>query len=365
MNMKKKFKLGLLWLARGLGLFWLARRLTRHGIVIIGWHAVSMTDEHQRFPELFIAPETLRCRLRYLQQHFEIISLDEALTQYERGAIRPGQAVLTFDDGYYNFAHQAAPILRQFQATATVYLLSSHMVNQEPFHAPLIKDMVSLAPLTNGCGDAQDVRFPGIQTPQALQTEADRKALAGAAQRHLSTLPMEARTAYTRQLAESLGLDFEALSRQQVWRSLNCDEVRRLAEDGFGMQLHGHHHLNVVDFADRALNDVTTCRKLVEAASGRAAQHFCYPSGFWTREAWQMLQAAGMRSATTTRQGPNFITTPPFALRRVLDGEEQSQIEFEFGVSSLRWLIHTFFHPERRHSPSEKRARYHEDGVLF
>ncbi len=363
MGMKKKFKLGLLWLAKHLGLFWLARRMTRHGIVIIGWHAVSMTDEHQRFPGLFIAPETLKRRLHYLKTHFEIISLDEAMTQYERGAIRPGQAVLTFDDGYYNFAHQAAPILREFEATATVYLLSSHMVSQEPFHAPLIKDMVSMAPAAELC--CQDDALPGLSTPQALRTEADRDVLTGAALRHLSTLPMDERTAYAQQLAEALGLDFGAVSRQQVWRSLNCDEVRSLAEDGFGMQLHGHHHLNVVDFADRALEDVATCRELVEAASGRAAQHFCYPSGFWHREAWPMLQAAGMRSATTTRQGPNFMTTPPFALRRVLDGEEQSQLEFEFCVSSLRWLIHTLFHPERRHSPSEKRARYHEDGILF
>lgn len=363
MSMKKKFKLGLLWLARHLGLFWLGRRLTRHGIVIIGWHAVSMTDEHQRFPGLFIAPETLKRRLRYLKTHFEIISLDEAMTQHERGAIRPGQAVLTFDDGYYNFAHQAAPILREFEATATVYLLSSHMVSQEPFHAPLIKDMVSVAPPIDS-GDAGRT-LPGIEAPQAWRTEAEREALTGAALRHLSSLPMEQRTAYTRELAEALGLDFEAFCRQQVWRSLSCDEVRSLAEDGFSMQLHGHHHLNVVDFANRALDDVATCRELVETASDRAALHFCYPSGFWNQEAWQMLKAAGIRSATTTRQGPNFITTPPYALRRVLDGEDQSQLEFEFCISSLRWLIYTLLHPERRYSPSEKLARYHEDGVLF
>ncbi|PON17914.1 hypothetical protein C2W62_10760 [Candidatus Entotheonella serta] len=100
---------------------------------------------------LFIAPETLRRRLRYLKRHFEIISLDEAMEQYERGAIRPGQAVLTFDDGYFNFAHQAVPIVRDFGATATVYLLSSHMVSQEPFHAPLVKDIVAMAPSTDSC----------------------------------------------------------------------------------------------------------------------------------------------------------------------------------------------------------------------
>ena len=237
-----------------------------------------MTDEHQRFPGLFITPETLQRRLRYLKTHFEIISLDEAMAQYERGAIRPRQVVLTFDDGYYNLPTKAVPILRQFGATATVYLLSSHMVSQDPFHAPLIKDMMFMAPTTDIGGQGRDL--PGIATPHRLQTEADREALTGAALRHLSTLPLDQRTAYIQELAEALGLDFEAVSRQQVWRSLNCDEVRRLAEDGFGMQLHGHHHLNVVDFADRALEDVATCRELVETASGRAAQHFCYRAGF-------------------------------------------------------------------------------------
>ena len=358
--MKKKIKLVLLWSARRIGLFYLARKLIRHSIVIIGWHGVSISDEHKRFPTLFIKPETLWKRLTYLKKHYEIISLEEAVRQHDDGAIKPGQVVLTFDDGYYNFLSQAAPILRSFDATATVYMISNHMITGAPFHAPLIRDLVFLS-----SREQLSQAAPGIHTPHALCTSQDKASLIRSALQYMEPLSLEQRTGYARQLAGALEVDFDEIIEQKVWSALTCDEVRRLSDEGFSIQLHGHSHINVVDYPESVLEEVSTCKQLLENATGMEAKHFCYPTGLWNRASWETLRAVGIQSATTTRQGPNLRATPLLALRRVLDGEEQTQLEFEFSLSMLRWFLHVFRYPRRLHCPSEKLVRYTEDKTLF
>ena len=59
---------------------------------------------------------------------YKIISLAEACDGIFDGAsLPPRSAVLTFDDGYQNFADVAWPILRRHGLPATVYLVSAHM----------------------------------------------------------------------------------------------------------------------------------------------------------------------------------------------------------------------------------------------
>ena len=345
-----------------MGLFILARKLTQRGIKIVGFHGVSLTDEEERFTTLFISPETFRRRLAHLQKHFRIISLDEAVTQLASDSIQPNQMVLTFDDGYYNFAARAAPILREFNATATVYLVSHGMVSQEPTPPLIIRDII----LQTRC-DQFSCTVPGIEASQPLLTSKDKAKFTHLALNHLKTLPLSGvePIAYARHLAETLEVDFNELWDRRVWHCLNCDEVRGLSEEGFSMQVHGHLHRNVIDFPEVVEEEVSTCKSLVERATGKEARDYCYPGGLWNHQTWGALKRANIRSAVTTHYGPNFSKTPLLGLRRHLTGEDEAQLEFEFEMSGLRWLVHLLFHPSRLYEPSEKLQPYAESGKLF
>ena len=65
--------------ARLSGAVALGRVLTRRGFNIIGFHGVSLEDEHERFPTLFISPESFERRVRFLVKHYRVVSLQEAL----------------------------------------------------------------------------------------------------------------------------------------------------------------------------------------------------------------------------------------------------------------------------------------------
>ena len=77
-----------------MGLFQMARWITRRGFVVIGWHGVSMDDEHERIPAYFVSPTTLRRRLEHLQKLGRLEALDLTVTFItEAGARRLQEAL--------------------------------------------------------------------------------------------------------------------------------------------------------------------------------------------------------------------------------------------------------------------------------
>ena len=321
-----------------------------------------MEDEHKRFPSLFCSPETFRRRLEYIAKHFKVIDLDDAVTQMDQDRVAPGQVVLTFDDGYYNFVASAAPLLRQFEMTATIYVVSGNMCLGEPYHPLVLRDTILTTTLEKAV-----VSIPGLDQPQPLGSPEDRQRLKKGVLEHLWGLPCTgtARIDFCRRLAGELDVDFDGLIESRKWNSLTPTEACGLIRDGFSIELHSHTHRHVTDIADEVAEETRQCRELVERATGVEAVHYCYPSGYWEKRTWTALAEAGIRSATTVQSGPNFAKTPLLALRRLLDAEEQTQLEFEFELSNLRWLLHVLFHPAQRYEPPEIRLRYAKNGILF
>ena len=57
-----------------------------------------------------------------------------------RDFLRDHEVVLTFDDGFYNFLGRAVPLLEQYGATATVYVVSNDIETADPMFNLLLRD---------------------------------------------------------------------------------------------------------------------------------------------------------------------------------------------------------------------------------
>jgi peptidoglycan/xylan/chitin deacetylase (PgdA/CDA1 family) len=353
--MKERLRLALLWCLRAVGVFALSRALTRRAVIIVGWHGVSLEREHERFDSLFISAQSLRQRLRFLARHYHVIDLDELARQHATGRFEPMQVVLTFDDGFENFARAAVPVLREFSMPATNYLVSEYLETRAPNYRMMVRDATRLA--ANG--------QPVVTLPlgTAVPSAAGLAGLEGAALKEFDSLPhdRQARADYVSALGQTLQVDVPRLLDGRVWHCMEPDTVRTLAHQGFAMQLHTHSHYNVVDHANLAGEQVRLCRAAVEATTGLPAPHFCYPSGRWTKDIWPTLEREGVTTATTTRSGPNFTATPLLALRRVMNGEDRTQLEFEFEMSNVRWLLSRLIGRGDHSTPSEKRRAYRDE----
>lgn len=88
-------------------------RRSGRGPLILSYHGVGGSDG--------LAPELLREQLKVLLDRREVVPLDEAIGRLgrpEAGEI----AVLTFDDGYRDFATDVLPLLRELSLSATLYV---------------------------------------------------------------------------------------------------------------------------------------------------------------------------------------------------------------------------------------------------
>ncbi len=354
--MKDRLRLALLWCLRAVGGFALARALTRRAVMIVGWHGVSIGREHERFAGLFISKHSLRQRLRFLARHYKVIDLDELARQHASGVFEPRQVVLTFDDGFENFAEAAVPLLREYALPATNYLVSEYLETRGPNYRMMVRDAVRLARPRDS-----NVTLPHGTTvrPSAPLLDLEAAALA-----EFDQLPRDPspRAAYVSELGRVLGVDVQSLLDARIWHCMAPDTVRALAREGFAMQLHTHSHFNVVDHADIAGEQVRLCRAAVEQTTGLPAPHFCYPSGRWTKAIWPTLRREGVTTATTTRSGPNFPSTPLLALRRLMNGEDRTQLEFEFELSNVRWLLARLSGRADHSTPTEKSRAYRDTG---
>ena len=336
--MIQQFKLVMLWAMKSLGLFAIARLLTRRCFTIVGWHGVSFADEHERLPEYFVSVETLQKRLRFLKKHFRVISLEELIRQQTDGRVQPRQVALTFDDGMYNFAARAVPLLREFAYPATVYIVSNTMHERVLTYILLIQDIVfrsKLKATPSGLCEVKD-------SFSLRDKDAKNRCFDIFKQAYLK-LPENQATQkdFVAKLAEGLGVDVRDDLAGDTWRYMLGEEIRVLTDRDMSAQLHTHRHHDVVHYPDTVFEEASTCREQLERVTGKPATDYCYPSGYWEKRAWKPLQAAGVRSAVTCNSGLNTSQTPLLALRRHIDTDCMSQIEFEFALSGLQWILYS------------------------
>src|SRR3954465_1194237 len=121
--MLRSVKLAILWVARTFGLFALARRLTAKRLRILCYHGASLRDEHEYEPVLFMRPAVFRRRMEILRRiGLPVVPLDQGAKMLANGGPRNGEVVITIDDGWKSTYTQFAPILKDFEFPATLYV---------------------------------------------------------------------------------------------------------------------------------------------------------------------------------------------------------------------------------------------------
>src|SRR5438105_2979493 len=90
-------------------------RWRRERLAVLCWHGISLDDEHLWRDRLYITPELFRRRLEILRDgKYTVLHLEEALDRLWRNDLPPKSVAITFDDGFYDFAVRAVPVLREF-----------------------------------------------------------------------------------------------------------------------------------------------------------------------------------------------------------------------------------------------------------
>jgi peptidoglycan/xylan/chitin deacetylase (PgdA/CDA1 family) len=248
------------------GLTRLDWRSVRQPATILCYHGV--TERPARHPAdrygLHTRLDRFVRHLEHLRSHYRVVSLADLMSAAMGDRALPERSVvLTFDDGFRNFATVAAPCLVRFGMPATAFVV------------------------TDRIGDR-------LEKPSAW-TPADDES------------------------------------------SLSWADLQDLMASGlFSVASHSATHARLGRLSGHALQrEVQGSKLALEERLGHPVTAFAYPFGEYTDAAIAEVRAAGYGCAVTTDDPPQRGGADPFALGRILIGDDDDESAFAVRLSGI------------------------------
>lgn len=320
---------------RLVGAFAFAQRLTRRKLRILCYHGFSISDEHLTAPYVFMQTQTFERRMRILRKRrLPVISLEDAVERLRVGRIANGETVITLDDGWASNL-LVTPLLRSLNYPACIYVTTEHLSARTDAFNVIVGQMILRS-------NKPSVELHGIHPFLDGQYEISRSPTAAASvliERAAKIGSLEERQQLLEPIAVALGINYSEFVEKRRFQFLTGEEIKALAASGVSIQLHTHTHNLPGDDFNAVTQEILQNQESIKALTGLEARHFCYPSGKYSNIHVNWLSRLGIVSGTTCDPGFNNATTTPLLLKRYLDSENVSDIEFEAEVSGVRELL--------------------------
>lgn len=328
-----------LYILRALGVFYICRKWIANKTLVLAYHGFEIDDECQFRDQLFIKADTLKRRLKYLEKHCHVVSLND----YEQHGPQKNKVVITIDDGWYSTLSVAAPIFNEIQMPYTVYLTTENVLDNQPiFHVAL-----SYILHRNVGKYLSYSNENGLRIEQTITTEnmPDIVESFTPAKREKND------TMLLRDVARCLNFDFNPTIENKALTLMSVKQTQAIQKLGADIQLHTHTHDTPLNSYELFAEEINVNRDHITAITGIKPEHHCYPSGVYNTDSFGHLNRLGVKTATTCYPGLCDRQTNPMEIPRFLDSERIEQIVFEAEVSGVSELLRKLF--KRGGNPNE------------
>ena len=264
----------------------------------------------------------------WLARDFNVLPLDAAIAALQAGRLPARACCITFDDGYADNLHVAAPVLHKHGLPSTVFVSTGFLDGGRMWNDTVI-EVMRRAP--TGRLDLAELGLAGVE----LNGATSRRLAAEAVIDAIKYQPIEERLARTEALVRL------ARVTPPDDLMLSSDELRRLHGQGVAIGAHtvSHPILARLD-AEAARNEIAAGRAQLEKLLGERVALFAYPNGRPGRdylpEHVDMVRELGFDAAVSTTWGATRSTTDRFQLPRFTPWDET---QTRFGLRMLRNLL--------------------------
>jgi peptidoglycan/xylan/chitin deacetylase (PgdA/CDA1 family) len=272
------------------------------------YHRVAeQADDPALYPGLISAtPADFADQMEHVARHHHVVSPMDLLTAHAAGEPLPRRSVvITFDDGYADFADHAWPVLRRVGLPAALF--------------------VPTAFIGDVCRSFWwDRLWEAVRTTNRAETMLEWAGRQGAA-------PGSARGLYGQLVTRIKGLSFDDAGAlierlceevdpvRDTPAVLGWDELRKLEGEGLTVCPHTrtHPHLDRIP-VETIRDEVAGSRHDLERELGASPPLFAYPDGAFGDAATSVLADEGIRLAFTTRRGvADIVRGQPLLLPRI------------------------------------------------
>ncbi|MCL6474553.1 MAG: polysaccharide deacetylase family protein [Firmicutes bacterium] len=273
----------------------------RRGIAILMYHEIAPrhTQVFRQFPVLCTAPDTFEAQVTWLSQHFEIISMDEALRRLHAGIADDSRAVvITSDDGWRGFYQQAMSTLQGHGAT--IYVTTGVLQGEVPWYVRwrlLLEHYPHLLRvLAHDLGRLE--AFRDADSAIAALKQLDYARIRSLWHQAINDVP------------------FDEASLPKDW-FMRQEELPTAVQTGFTIGAHTvNHPILTHEFDEVVRREISESKQVLETLTGMPVRHFAYPNGDHNEQVVRWVAEAGYATAVTTQAGWNRSGSDVYRLRR-------------------------------------------------
>lgn len=231
-----------------------------------------------------------------LTYFLEAQSTRRALALKDIEHVRPSAVppyLLTFDDGFKDFATVALPILEKHNTPALLFVTTGWIGGAEAPYEYVLGELLSRA------GESLELGGERALT----RTEAERLAVYNQLRLSVKKASPVARMALLRLVADAVGARLEEINTSPI---LSAEELRSLDQHELvTLGAHSVQHLVLSSCSPtEAWAEIRGSALALESLLGHPVTAFAYPYGAQTLATRALARLAGFRWAFTTRQAP-------------------------------------------------------------
>jgi len=262
------------------------RRTAAEGLAVVTYHGILPPGYQSLDPVLddnLISAEVLRCHIRLLKAHYNVISPEEVLLWSEEKFVFPPRSVLlTCDDGLRNNLTAMLPVLEE-ERVRCLFFVTGASASDEP--GTLWYEELFLLFLGAPAG-AFKVSSADFEISGVLEGRAQRRALWWNSVKRLSQLSAATRKAFLDAARARWGTGNVEMAptnqspAEQRFRFLNRTELKQLESAGMTIGAHSMSHpLLSHSSSEMARAEINQSRACLEAILGKRVWAFAYPFG--------------------------------------------------------------------------------------
>lgn len=281
--------------------------LSKDKLSILMFHKVPKA-RHVLYPDELDLHE-FEQTINYVQKHFDILPLGEAVKKLGSNRLPRRAACITFDDGYSDWETGVVPLLLGKNLPATFFITAGQfqgipMWNERILHA-----------VGNCSQSIQSLRTSFLQESLPFSSVDDRRRAVTIIEKVLKFQPLSLREEMLAEIEATLGVKMSATPL------MSADQLRMMHNKGFEIGAHtvGHPILNCCSDSD-AREEIGVAREMLAGITGSAVNAFAYPNGLPGRDFSSvhvdMVKRAGYTYAVTTGTGAAHSSSSAFQIPR-------------------------------------------------
>jgi len=253
-------------------------------------------------------------QMKFLNSHFNILPIKDALSLLEQKKLPPKTLVITFDDGYEDNYTNAVPILEKFRCSAT-FFISTEGVDKGYLWNDVIEQCIKRT-------DQTIISAEIIGEDIKIATDAEKISAYHKLLNHLKFKANLERRTFIELLKNQLNVfDFQTTM-------MNCSQIRTLHNKNFEIGAHTHTHTILSTESDEdCYKELEKNKNKLQNIINQSVNYLAFPNGLFQRDFNEkhcvLAQRIGFDAAFSTNDGGAFSSTNTYSIPRFMPYRKQ------------------------------------------